>query len=71
MLEEETSTLGCAILSAVSAKDYNGIEEAVAAMVKTGKTFAPNPEHRGLYDRQFGLYGELYETLKPLFRTYT
>ncbi len=68
MLEEETSVLGCAILSAVAAKDYSSIEEAVATMVKTGKTFAPNPKHRDLYDRRFKLYGQLYETLKPLFR---
>jgi len=70
MLEEETSTLGCAILSAVAAKEYGSIEEAVTAMVKIGRSFAPNREYRSLYDRRFELYGELYQTLKPLFRKY-
>ncbi|UCF99711.1 MAG: hypothetical protein JSV89_09260 [Spirochaetaceae bacterium] len=71
MLEEETSVLGCAILSAVAVKDYGNIEEAVAAMVKTGKTFLPDSGHRDCYDHRFQLYRQLYETLKPVFRQYT
>jgi xylulokinase len=71
MLEEETSVLGCAVLCAVAAKDYGSIEEAVAVMVRTGKTFLPDSKHRELYDRRFELYKQLYETLKPVFRQYT
>jgi xylulokinase len=71
MMEEETSVLGCAILSAVAVKDYGTVEEAVTTMVKTGKTFTPDGTHRAVYDRLFALYGELYESLKPLFRQYT
>ena len=71
MMEEETSVLGCAILSAVATKEYGDIEEATAAMVRTGKTFVPNPQRRDLYDGLYGLYGELYEALKPLFRKFT
>jgi sugar (pentulose or hexulose) kinase len=52
-------------------KYYNNIEEAVAAMVKTEKTFTPNSKYHDLYDRLLKLYGELYETLKPVFRRYT
>jgi sugar (pentulose or hexulose) kinase len=70
MKEEETSVLGCAILSAVATKGYGDIEEAAAAMVRTGTTFAPDPIHRDLYDRRFELYRQLYETLKPVFRQY-
>jgi hypothetical protein len=40
-------------------------------MVRTGKSFAPDPLHRDLYDRRFQLYGQLYKTLKPVFRQYT
>jgi len=71
MVEEETSVLGCAILCAVAVKDYDNIEEAVGAMVRTGKTFLPDPRHRDLYDRRYQLYRQLYETLKPVFRQYT
>ena len=70
MLEEETSVLGCAILSAVAVGEYGNIAEAVAAMVKTGQGFAPDRNHRQLYDRCFEQYRELYETLRPLFRKY-
>jgi sugar (pentulose or hexulose) kinase len=68
MVEEETSVLGCAILSAVAVKDYGNLSEAVAAMVKTGKIFMPDRKHGDLYDRLYKLYGRLYETLKPVFR---
>ena len=71
MLEEETSVLGCAVLCAVAVGNYGSIEEAVAAMVRTGKTFLPDSKHRELYDRRFELYRRLYETLKPVFRQYT
>ena len=71
MEEEETSVLGCAILGSVATKQHGDIEEATAAMVRTGKTFAPNPQRRDLYDELFELYGGLYEALKPLFRKFT
>ncbi len=68
MVEEETSVLGCAILSAVAVKDHDNIAEAVEAMVKMGTVFIPNRKHGDLYDRLYKLYGRLYETLKPVFR---
>lgn len=71
MKEEETSVLGCAMLSAVATQEYSDIEAAAAAMVRTGKTFVPDPVHRDLYGRRFELYKQLYETLKPVFRQYT
>lgn len=71
MEEEETSVLGCAIISAVATQEYGDIEEAAAAMVRTGKTFVPEPVHRDLYDHRFELYKHLYDTLKPVFRQYT
>jgi xylulokinase len=70
MREEETSLLGCAILSAVAVEDYGSIDEAVTSMVKTGKTFIPNTGNRGVYDRHFRLYARLYEALKPVFRQF-
>jgi xylulokinase len=68
MVEEETSVLGCAILSAVAVRDHDNIAEAVAAMVNTGTVFTPDSKHGGLYDRLYKLYVRLYETLKPVFR---
>jgi xylulokinase len=41
--------------------------EAVAAMVKTGPTFTPQPENAARYDALYRIYRQLYPTLRPLF----
>jgi len=71
MEEEETSTLGTAIMAAVRVGDYESIEEAVKAMVKKGKRFEPNIENRDVYDQRYALYNELYDNLKGTFRAYS
>jgi xylulokinase len=70
MQEEETAGLGCALLSAVALGDFPSVEKAARAMVRLGRRFSPRPENRQVYDRGFELYGELYRTLKPVFRKY-
>ncbi len=71
MQEEETTGLGCALLAAVAVGDYADAEAAARVMVRLGRRFLPRPENREVYDRQFGLYEELYRTLKPVFRKYS
>ena len=71
MKEEETSTLGAAILASVQVGDYSSIDEAIGAMVKKGRRFEPNGANRAVYDRTFELYHELYENLKATFRKYS
>ena len=68
MKEEETSTLGAAIIAAVSVGDYKTFEEAVDSMVKKGKIFAPNQLNYEKYENNFLIYNELYSSLKELFR---
>jgi sugar (pentulose or hexulose) kinase len=68
MEEEDSSTLGAAILASVHTGDYRTIDEAVAVMVKRGKTFNPDPNMNDIYMRSFVLYNELYESLKQTFR---
>lgn len=70
MVEEEAATLGAAIIAAVSVGDYSSFEEAVSAMVKKGKRFIPDKAHSEVYTKNYTLYCELYERLKPLFRKY-
>jgi sugar (pentulose or hexulose) kinase len=71
MREEETSTLGCALMAAVAVGEYRDVEEASRAMVHLGGRFEPQARNAALYDRQYALYKELYETLKPVFRKYS
>jgi xylulokinase len=70
MEEEETPTLGAAILASVKAGDYKTIEEAVQIMVKKGRRFTPDLKKSEAYSRNFSLYNELYASLQDTFRKY-
>ena len=70
MQQEETSTLGCAILAAVVGGEYRNTEEAVQHMVRVGQRFSPRTENVDLYSQRFRLYNELYRALAPVYKTY-
>lgn len=70
MQEEETSTLGAAILAAVRCGDFPDPAAAVKAMVRTGRRFVPDPATAAAYDRGYALYNELYAALAPLFKRF-
>lgn len=70
MEEEETSTLGAALLASVKVGDYSSLEEAVSVIVKTGKKYTPDDKNTEAYTKSYSLYNELYTVLKPLFRKY-
>lgn len=70
MQQEETSTLGCAILAAVVGGEYASAEEAVQHMVRVGESFSPNRENVDLYSQRFKLYNELYQVLAPVYKSY-
>jgi xylulokinase len=70
MKEEETSTLGCALLAAVAVGDYGSIGEAAGAMVSLGRRFEPAASRESVYGRLYELYKELYASLKPVFGKY-
>jgi xylulokinase len=70
MEEEETSTLGAAILAAVRCGDYPDIATAAAAMVRLGRRFEPEPANRIAYERAFDLYNDLYRALAPVYKRY-
>lgn len=70
MEEEETSTLGAALLASIKVGDYSTLEEAVNAIVKTGKRFKPDSKNAAIYSKNYSLYKELYYSLKAVFRKY-
>lgn len=70
MEQEETSTLGAAMLAAVRCGDYPDAAAAAAAMVRTGRRFEPDAAAAAVYARGFALYHDLYAALAPVFRRY-
>jgi len=70
MATSEISALGAAIDTAVATGVYGSIEEAVRAMVKTGRKFTPDERNTLTYDRLFReVYLRLYEVLGPVNKT--
>jgi xylulokinase len=63
MNESETSTLGSAVIQAVKDGAYTSLAEAVAAMVRLGERFEPDPENRAVYDEGYRLYETMYAKL--------
>jgi len=70
MEEEETSTLGAAMLAAGRVGDYPDAAAAARAMVRLGRRFEPDPAAAAAYARGYALYNDLYAALAPLFRRY-
>jgi L-xylulokinase len=63
----ELGALGAAIAAAVAIGCYSSYEEAVAAMVKIGQTFVPDPQLGPLYAEKYGRYRRLIEALGPVW----
>lgn len=57
---KEAGALGCAILCAAACDVYGSIEEAAAAMSRTGKTILPNTMHNDFYTEKYELYKQLH-----------
>jgi xylulokinase len=71
MEEEETSTLGAAMLASVACGDYPDAAAAAAAMVRLGRRFEPDRACADAYARGYALYSGLYDALAPVFHTYS
>ena len=71
MEEEETSTLGAALLAAVCVGDHPDLASAARHMVRLGDRFFPRPGVREAYNRSFALYNELCQALAPVFRRFS
>lgn len=71
MEEEETSTLGAALLAAVRAGDYPDAAAAAKAMVRLGRRFEPDPANRAAYAKGYELYNGLYDALAPVFHRFS
>jgi FGGY-family pentulose kinase len=57
--ESEACALGSALVAAVHAGRFAGLNEAAAAMVRIADVVEPRPENRAAYDEAYGRYLEL------------
>lgn len=62
----DAPALGCAILAAVGAGLYAGVEEAAGAMVKVAHRVEPNPATHATYAPLFAAYQSAYPALKSV-----
>ena len=69
METSEISALGAAIDAAVGTGMHASIEDAVAVMVRKGKTFQPNQKHHRIYTNLFNdVYKKSSGTLDAIYR---
>jgi len=64
---EEGPAAGGAILAAVGAGEFPGVEEACAALLKVTKVTEPDKENSKRYEDYYRLYKNLYPALETLF----
>lgn len=65
---DTATTLGAAILAGVGVGIYHDFEEAVERTVEIKRSHEPDLQNREVYDRNYGIYLQLYERLKGIMR---
>ena len=63
----ETGALGAALGAGVGTGLFASYEEGIAAMVRPGATFEPDPAMQGHYERRYRIYNELTAALGPFW----
>jgi xylulokinase len=62
----EAACLGAAILAGTAAGGYSSVDEGVAATVALKDVYQPDAVMARLYDEKYGVYREVYDTLKNI-----
>jgi xylulokinase len=62
----EAAGMGAALLAAVGGGGIDSIAAGVSTWVRPRDVFEPDPRRAEAYAERYGVYGELYATLKPL-----
>ncbi|MGL6227403.1 MAG: xylulokinase [Thermoguttaceae bacterium] len=65
---EEGPAFGVALLAAVGAGEYKGIQEACKATIEVRQKTAPHSKSAKLYDQGMSVYQQLYRSLKEDFK---
>lgn len=64
----EAGILGAAIMAGAGARVFGSLEAGVETMVSLDRTFEPDPDMRGLYERRFEKYKQLWPLMKHYVR---
>lgn len=63
---QQTTALGAAFIAMVGLGILDSIE-AVKALVPITATVRPNPEHKAIYDELYGIFKDIYPSLKGIY----
>ncbi len=64
---QNVGAVGAAVVVAAGTGVISGISEA-GSLIKSVKTFKPNPENKAAYDKNYEVYKQLYKTNKKNFK---
>ncbi len=62
----ESGTLGCAMLAATAVGAFTTLEEAIGKMIKIKKRYVPNPDRNQKYMRHYQKYKRIYRLMYNL-----
>lgn len=65
------AAFGSAILAAVGAGHFSGLEVAVRSCVKSNREFVPDERKRGIYHRLFRMYRKIHDRLQETYEELT
>jgi len=68
MEKEESTSLGAAILGAVSIGLYGSVEEVCNEFVKVKELYRPDKSDTEKYSKSFEIYKKIYDSLQGLYR---
>jgi D-xylulose kinase len=61
---EESTALGCAMISGLGTGIFRSVEDAAEKMVHITERYEPNPKNKPIYDRLFEIYKKIYVALE-------
>ena len=65
---QDSGCLGAAILAGVGTSLLGSVHQACDSIIERDRFYEPDPNNGAVYKRQYTIYRELYDRLKPLFK---
>ena len=65
--EAQAGTVGMAMLCALATGQFSSFDEAAAALVHPGETYAPDGRFKAQYDERFEQYKRMYSASRAVY----